>query len=84
MRGLVMMDIETQCKAIPCSILVKFVKEENQNKPWTDLMLWHLDQYRKAKQGVSILKTYTGNKHRAHIQPTYRIFLCSSSSLTGN
>ena len=39
MRGLVMMDIETQCKAIPCSILVKFVKEENQNKPWTDLML---------------------------------------------
>ena len=22
-----MMDIETQCKAIPCSILVKFVKE---------------------------------------------------------
>ena len=72
MRGLANMDIETQCETIQCSILAKFIKEKNQNKTCTDLMLWHLDQYRKAKQGVSIFKTYIGNTNRAPILPTYR------------
>ena len=58
MAGLAVMDIQTQCKAIGCSILAKFIKENNQNKTCPDLMLWHLDQFRKAKQGVSIFKTY--------------------------
>ena len=84
MRGLAIMDIETQCEAIQCSILAKFIKKKNQNKTWTDLMLWHLDQYRKVKQGVSIFKTYIDNMDRAPILPTYRTFLSSWSSITGN
>ena len=78
------MDIETQCEAIQCSLLAKFIKEKKQNKTWTDLMLWHFDQYRKAKQRVCIFKTYIGNTDRAPILPTYRTFLSSWSSLTGN
>ena len=84
MGGLVIMNIETQCEAIHCSILAKFIEEKHQNKTWTDLMLWHLDQKRKAKQGVSIFKTYIGNTARTPILPTYRTFLSSWSSLTGN
>ena len=34
-------EIETQCEAILCSILAKFIKEKNQNKTWTDLMLYN-------------------------------------------
>ena len=56
----------------------------NVKEIWTDLMLWHLDQYRKVKQGVSIFKTYIGNTDRAPILPTYRNFLSFWSSLTGN
>ena len=49
MGGLPIIDIETQCEATQCSILVKFIKKKNQNKTWTDLILWHLNQYREAK-----------------------------------
>ena len=84
MVGLVITDTETQCEDIQCSILAKFIKEKNQNKTWTDRMLWHLDQYRKAKQGVNIFKTYIGKTDRAPILPTYRTFLSPWSSLTGN
>ena len=84
MGELAIMDIETQCEVIQCSILVIFIKEKNQNKTWIDLMLWHLDQHRKAKQGVSIFKTYIGNTDRVTILPTYRTLLSSWSSLTGN
>ena len=64
--GLAIMDIEKQCEAIQYSILAKFIKKKiwtDQSKTWTDLILWHLDQYRKAKQGVIIF-----------ILPTYRTF----------
>ena len=84
MGGLAVMDIETQCELIGISILVKFIKEKNQNKTWADLALWYLDQYRKAKHGVSIFKTYIGKTHRAPILLAYRIFLSSWSSFTGN
>ena len=47
-------------------------------------MPWHLDQYGKVKQGVSIFKTYIGNIDRASILPIYRTFSSSWSSLTGN
>ena len=40
-------------------------------------MLWHLDQYRKAKERVNIFKAYTGNTNRAPILPTYRTCLSS-------
>lgn len=81
MEGLVIMDIETQCKAIQCSILAKPIEEKNQHKTRTGLMLWHLDQYWKLKQGVSISKKYIENTDRAPILPNYR---SSWSSLTGN
>ena len=84
MGGLAIMDIEAQCEAIQSSILAKFIKEKNQNKRWTDLMLWHLDQCGKAKQEFSIFKTYNANTNRAPIQSTYRTFLSSWSSLTDN
>ena len=42
MGGMSIMDIETQCEAIQCFILAKFIKGKYQNKTWTDLMLWHL------------------------------------------
>ena len=84
MGALARMDIETQIEAIQCSILAKFIKEKNQDKTWTDLMLWHLDQCRKAKQGVNIFKTCIGNTDRAPILPTYKTFLSSWSSFTGN
>ena len=38
MGGLAIVNTETQCEAIQCSI-AKFIKEKNQNKTWTDLML---------------------------------------------
>ena len=40
-------------------------------------MLWHLDQYRKAKERVNIFKAYTCNTNRAPILPTYRTCLSS-------
>ena len=84
MGELATMDIETQCEAIQRSILAKFIKQKNQNKLYTDLTLWHLDQYRKAKEGVSIFEAYIANADRAPILPTYRTFLNSWSSFTGN
>ena len=83
MGGLVILDIETQCEAIQCSILARSIKEKNQNKTCTDLMLRHLDQYRKAKEGVNIFKTYISYTERTPILPTYKTFLCFWSSLTG-
>ena len=83
MSDLAILDIETQCEAIQCSILAKFIKEKNQNKTWTDLML-HLDQYWKLKQGVSILNAYIVMTDRAPILPTYRTFLNYWSSFRGN
>ena len=47
-------------------------------------MLWHLDQYRKAKEGVSIFEAYIGNTDIAPILPTYRTFLNSWSSFRSN
>ena len=84
MGGLAVMDIETQSEVIQCSTLAKCIKEKNQNKTWIDFMLWHLDQYRKKKQGVKIFKTYIGNTDRAAILPTYRTLLSSWLSLTVN
>ena len=52
MGMLTIIDIET----IQYSILAKFIKGINQNKTWTDSMQWHLDQYRKEKQGVANLR----------------------------
>ena len=66
-RGLAIMDIKTQYKAIQCSVLAKFIKQKNEYKTWANLILWNLDQYRKAKQGINIFKTYINNTDGAHI-----------------
>ena len=47
-------------------------------------MLWHLDQYKKAKQVVRIFKTYVGNTDRDPILPIFRAFLSSWLSFTAN
>ena len=47
-------------------------------------MQWHLDQYRKTKQGLSIFKRFIGNTDRALILPIYETFLSSCSSFTSN
>ena len=39
MAGLVIIDTETQCEVMNCSILTKFFKEKSQHKTWVDLML---------------------------------------------
>ena len=84
MGGLTIIDIQTQCETIQSSILVDFIKDKNQKKSWTDLILWFLDQYKKVKQRVSIFKTYKGNMEPLFCLPTYRTFWSSWSSLTGN
>ena len=68
----------------PSSIIAKLHREISNNKIWTELMLWHLDQYRNAKQGISIFKTYIGNTNRALLSPTYRNFLEAWSDMTEN
>ena len=78
------MDIETQCEAIQCSILVKITKKKNQSKHGLISCCGNLDQYRKSKQDVSNFKTQIGNMDRAPILWTRRTFLSSGSSLTGN
>ena len=82
--GLGIIDIETQCKAIKCAILAKFIKDSNKNKPWRE-MLWHLDQFRNAKQGVYIFKTYIPNTNRGNKQERfYRDLLTAWTDLTNN
>ena len=68
----------------PSSIIAKLHREMSNNKIWAELMLWHLDQYRNAKQGISIFKTYIGNTNRALLSPTYRNFLEAWSDMTEN
>ena len=75
MGGLALRDIDTQCKVIQCPIIAKLHKEIQQGKVRIDLTLWHLNQYRNAKQGISFFKPYIGNTNRALISPTYLKFL---------
>lgn len=84
MGGLAQRDIDAQCKVIQCSIIAKLHKVIKQIKVQTDLMLWYLNEYRNAKQGISFFKTYIGNTNRAMISPTYRKFLEAQFDRTGN
>ena len=83
--GLGIIDIETQCKAIKCAIVAKFFKDRNKNKPWTEIMLWHLNQFRNARQGIHIFKTYIPNTNRGNKQEKfYRDLLTAWTDLTNN
>ena len=61
-------DIETQCKAIKCTALSKFLKDIHNDKQWTEIMLWHLNKFRDAKQGINLFKTYIPNTNRGNKQ----------------
>ena len=82
--GLAIIDIETQCKALLCSIVAKFIRDIPKNKVWTELMLWHLNRFRKAHQGINTFKTFLGNVYRSQQERFYRNLLTAWSDLTEN
>ena len=53
MAGLAIMKIETQCEVIQCSILAKLIKEKNQKKTWTGLMLCHIINTEKRNKELA-------------------------------
>ena len=68
MGGLALRDIDTQCKVIQCSIIAKLHKEIQQGKVRIDLTLWHLNQYRDAKQDIFLFQIlYWEHKQGADI-----------------
>ena len=77
-------DIETQCKAIKCDVIAKFLRDLTKHKVWTEIMLWHLNRFRNAKQGINVFKTYISNTNRTKIGQFYRDLLTASTDLTNN
>ena len=47
-------------------------------------MLWHLNRFRNAKQGIEIFKTYIPNTNRSRQEQFYRDLLIAWTALTGN
>ena len=45
--------------------------DSQRNKPWTEIMLSHLNKFRNAKQGVNISKTYIPNTNRGRKQKSF-------------
>ena len=83
--GLGIIDIETQCKAIKCAVLSKFLNDIKNDKQWTEIMLWHLNQFRDAKQGINLFKTYIPNTNRGNKQERfYKDLLTAWTDLTNN
>ena len=78
-------DIETQCKAIKYAILSKFLKDIQNDKQWTEIMLWHLNRFRDAKQRINLFKTYIPNTNRSNKQKQfYKDLLTAWTELTNN
>ena len=77
-------DIETQCKAIKCAVIAKFLRDLTKHKVWAEIMLWHLNRFRNAKQGINVFKTYISNTNRTKIGQFYRDLLTASTDLTIN
>ena len=83
--GLGIIDIETQCKAIKCAILSKFLKDIQNDKQWTEIMLWHLNRFRDAKQRINLFKTYIPNTNKGNKQEQfYKDLLTAWTELTNN
>ena len=82
--GLAVIDIETQCKAIKCAVIAKFLQDIQQKKVWTEAMLWHLNKFRDAKQGINVFKTYIPNTNRSKLEQFYRDLLIAWTDLTDN
>ena len=83
MGGLGIIDIETQCKAIKCAVISKFLNDLQQKKVWAE-MLWHLNRFRNAKQGINLFKTYIPNTNRSKQEQFYRDLLIAWTALTNN
>ena len=82
--GLGIIDIETQCRAIKCAILSKFLKDTHQNKSWAE-MLWHLDKFRNAKQGINVFKTHIPRLNKGNKQDRFTTDLLTAwVNLTNN
>ena len=78
-------DIETQCKAIKCAILSKFFRDIQENKSCTEIMLWHLNRFRDAKQGINLFKIYITNTNRGNkLVKFYKDLLTAWTDLTNN
>ena len=84
MGGLGIIDIETQCKAIKCAVISKFLNDLQQKKVWAEIMLWHLNRFRNAKQGINLFKTYIPNTNRSKQEQFYRDLLIAWTDLTNN
>lgn len=82
--GLAILDIETQCKALQCSLIAKLIRDAPLQKAWTELMLYHLNMFRNACQGINIFKTYIQNTNKTNIPPFYRDILRAWADFTGN
>ena len=81
--GLGIIDIETQRKAIKCAILSKFLKDIQNDKQWTEIMLWHLNRFRDAKQRINLFKTYIPNTNKGNKQEQfYKDLLTAWTELT--
>ena len=82
--GLAIIDIETQCKAIKCAVIAKLLRDLPKRKVWTEIMLWHMNRFRNAKQDIHVLKTYIPNTNRAKIEQFYRDLFTAWTDLTNN
>ena len=82
--GLGIIDIETQCKAIKCAVISKFLNDIQKQKAWAEIMLWHLNRFRNAKHGINLFKTYIPNTNRSKQEQFYRDLLIAWTSLTNN
>ena len=83
--GLGILHIKTQCKAIKCATISNFLRDTQNNKAWTEIMLWHLNRFRNVKQGVNLFKTYIPNTNRGNKQERfYRDLLTAWMDLTNN
>ena len=83
-EGLGIIDIETQCKAIKCAAIAKFLRDIQEQKVWAKTRLWHLNLFRNAKQGINVFKTYIPNTNRSKHEQFYRDLLTAWTALTGN
>ena len=62
----------------------KLIINSSEEKIWTELMLWHLNKYRDAEQGLLVFKTVIGNTNGSRIPQFYRDLLKAWADMTGN
>ena len=82
--SLAVIDIETQCKAIKCAGIAKFLWDQPKRKVWTEIMLWHINRFRNAKQGMNVFKTYIPNTNKSKMEKFYGDLLTAWTDLTNN